>query len=63
MRQGSLAVIAGDGLPLDPQWKARTPVSTGAAFAAYDVLQELGFIFWNPLQPLAPDMLRTVSVI
>lgn len=60
LRRGSLAVVAGDGRPLDPHWGALTTVHTGAAFAAYDVLQELGFDFWHPLQPLAPASLRMV---
>jgi len=56
--EGGLGLLAGNGLPIDVCWNAGTRVHTGAAYAAYEALQRLGFAFWHPLEgPIAPTRL------
>ena len=55
---GPWGLLAGNGLPIDARWNAGTRVDTGAAYAAYEALQRLGFAFWHPLEgPIAPTRL------
>lgn len=61
VRRGHVTIIAGNGFPIDAAWNATTTVDTGAAFAAYEVLQSLGFAFWSPLEgPIPPVTLQNL---
>eukprot|EP00624_Nannochloropsis_granulata_P001732 evm.model.NODE_18494_length_2182_cov_13.736938.1 len=61
LRCGDITVMAGNGFPIDKAWNASTTVDTGAAFAAYELLQSLGFAFWSPLEgPIAPATLQNL---
>ncbi|GAB5034062.1 Hypothetical protein NocV09_01700240 [Nannochloropsis oceanica] len=61
LRCGDITVMAGNGFPIDKAWNASTKVDTGAAFAAYELLQSLGFAFWSPLEgPIAPATLQNL---
>lgn len=63
LRRGDITVMAGNGFPIDKAWNASTTVDTGAAFAAYELLQSLGFAFWSPLEgPIAPATLQNIPV-
>jgi len=61
LRRGDITVLGGNGFPIDKAWNASTTVDTGAAFAAYELLQSLGFAFWSPLEsPIAPTLLQNL---
>ncbi len=61
LHRGGVTVLAGNGVPIDPVWNASTTVHTGAAYAAYDIMQSLGFAFWSPLEGgIAPATLHHV---
>jgi len=63
LRRGDITVLAGNGFPIAKAWNASTTVDTGAAFAAYELLQSLGFAFWSPLEgPIAPVTLQNLPV-
>jgi hypothetical protein len=64
-----VVLVASNGAPMDPRMaRSRTQIvsdgdgtgleNTGAITAAYALLEELGFSFLHPLQPIAPKWLR-----